>query len=424
MKNSLNRVILVGFIFLLFVAMVACAPKEEARKPTIKHYGIVDLTGPYGILVPDLWEAMLDYYKLVNEEGGIDGYPLELIWGETGNMMVRTWSHYKRYKRAGAQLLWLASSPDGEALKRTLVKDEIFCPFNYGQSDPQIYPPAWIYIDGPSYGDGFGAFLKMAKAKWDKAGGKGMMKVGIIGPDTAYGRAALEPGQRFGKKIGVDVVGQEYTPVIPIDLTPQILRLKDKGVDWIWFQGLSQIATVFMKNMQSLGLQGKIPVAGFWWVSGAEMLRRVGPVFSEGYIFNSYNYLPQVEKDHPGIKKCNELRQRYHQKEANEIYVKGVRAVQFVMELTRRTLKKYGYEGLTAKNYMSMMETFKDWKTSWDIGASFDITPNDRRTAKKLLFYQVKDGKLVRYSDWIDAPHLYPENMSHLFEKTPLTSTD
>ena len=417
MMSISKKISVIVFNCLFFFMTVIFVLTAEAEKRVIKHYGIVDLTGPYGILVPDVWDSMLDYYRLVNEEGGIEGHPVKLVWGETGNMMARTWSHYKRYKRANAQLLWLASSPDGEALKRRLLQDKVFCPLNYGQSDPQIYPPAWTYIDGPSYGDAFGAFLIMAKAKWDEAKKKGTMKVGIIGPDTAYGRAALEPGQRFGKEIGVDVVGQEYTPVVPIDLTPQVLRLKDKGVDWIWIQGLSQIATVFMKNMQSLGLQGKIRVAGFWWVSGAEMIRRIGTELSEGYIFNSYNYLPQVEKDHPGIKKVIEMRQKYHGKDPDEYCVRGVRAAQFVIELTRRTLKRYGYDGLTAENYMRMMETFEGWNTPWDLGAPFDITPNDRRTAKKLLFYQVKGGKIVRYSDWIDAPHLYPEKMSGLFEK-------
>ncbi|MDY6967027.1 MAG: ABC transporter substrate-binding protein [Spirochaetota bacterium] len=416
-ENKSNILMFSVFTILFFTVMIAIASQADAKRPIIKHYGIVDLTGPYGILVPDLWEGKLDYYRFINEEGGIEGHPIKLIWGETGNMMARTWSHYKRYKRANVQLLWLASSPDGEALKKILKRDKVLCPLNYGQSDPQLYPPAWIYIDGPSYGEGFGAFLRMAKAKWDKSGKKGTMKVGIIGPDTAYGRAAIEPGKRFGKKIGVDVVGQEYAPVVPIDLTPQILRLKDKGVDWIWCQGLSQIATVFLKNMSSLGLKGKIPVAGFWWVTGAEMLRRIGPKFSEGYIFLTYNYLPQVEKNHPGIKNCIKMRQKYHRKDPDEYYVRGVRATQFVIELTKRTIKKYGFKGLTASNYMRTMETFKDWKTPWDLGAPFTITPNDRRTAKKMLFYQVRGGKIYRYSDWINAPHLYPENMSHLFKK-------
>src|SRR3990172_11805394 len=88
-------------------------PTTPAVKPTIKHYGTVDLTGPYGILVPDLWEGILDYYRYVNETGGINGYPVELVWGETGNVMARAFSHYKRFKDAGAQLLWLASSPEG-----------------------------------------------------------------------------------------------------------------------------------------------------------------------------------------------------------------------------------------------------------------------------------------------------------------------
>ena len=417
MRKNLLRLMAVGLVVFLLGVIVVFVSPAEAKKPTIKHFGIVDLTGPYGVLVPDLWEGMLDYYRMVNEKGGIDGHPIKLIWGETGNMMARTWSHYKRYKRAKAQLLWLASSPDGEALKKILVKDKVFCPINYGQSDPQLYPPAWTYIDGPSYGDEFGAFLRMAKAEWDKEGKKGIMKVGIIGPDTSYGRAAIEPGTRFGKKIGVDVVGQEYPPVVPIDLTPQILRLKEKGVDWIWMQGLSQICTVFLKNMQSLGLQGKIKVAALWWTTGAEMLRRVGPELCEGYVFTTYNYLPQVEKDYPGIKKCIEMRQKYHGKDPDEYYIRGVRATEFVIELTRRTLKKYGYKGLTAENYMGMMETFKNWKTPWDLGAPFNITPNDRRTAKELIFYQVRGGKIYRYSNWVKAPHLYPEDMAHLFEK-------
>jgi branched-chain amino acid transport system substrate-binding protein len=417
MRKSFNKLIFVGLTALICAAILAFASLTEAAKPAIKHFGTVDLTGPYGILVPDVWEAKLDVYRWTNEkEGGIDGYPLELIWGETGNIMARAWSHYKRYQRAGVQFLWIVSSPEGEAFKRTLEKENV-ASYNYGGSDPQLYPPATIYTDGPGYGDSFGAFLKMAKAEWDKAGKKGIMKVGIIGPDTAYGRAALEPGQRFGKKIGVDVVGQEFVPVVPIDLTPQILRLKDKGVNWIWMQGLSQICTVFMKNMESLGLHGKIPVAGFSWTTGAEMLRRIGPKFTEGYIWCTYTYMTQVEKNLPGIKKSIEMRQKYHGKDPDEYYLRGVRATQFVFEWTRRTLRKYGYKGLTGKNYLSTIETFRNWKTPWDVGAPFDITPNDRRTAKKVLFYQVKGGKVLRYSDWVDVPHLYPDDMKHLFEK-------
>lgn len=64
-----------------------------------------------------------------------------------------------------------------------------------------------------------------------------------------------------------------------------------------------------------------------------------------------------------------------------------------------------------------MMETFKNWKTPWDLGAPFDITKNDRRTAKVMLFYQVKNGKIRRYSDWIKVPHIYPDNMAKFFKK-------
>ncbi|PIX22744.1 MAG: hypothetical protein COZ68_11365, partial [Deltaproteobacteria bacterium CG_4_8_14_3_um_filter_43_13] len=69
MKKWLTGLMVVGITVLLFGVMAVVVSTAEAGKPTIKHYGIVDLTGPYGILVPDLWEAMLDYYRLVNEQG-------------------------------------------------------------------------------------------------------------------------------------------------------------------------------------------------------------------------------------------------------------------------------------------------------------------------------------------------------------------
>ena len=78
----------------------------------------IDLTGPYAIVTPDIFEGIVDYYRYVNEElGGVNGHPVELVWGETGNIMSRAWSHYKRFKDAGAQLLIIASSPEGEAFK-------------------------------------------------------------------------------------------------------------------------------------------------------------------------------------------------------------------------------------------------------------------------------------------------------------------
>ncbi|MEW6034175.1 MAG: ABC transporter substrate-binding protein [Chloroflexota bacterium] len=451
MKGNAGR--FTRFLLLLLAAVVmlaplaACAkapttptattpgvtPTTPVVKPTIKHYTTVDLTGPYGILVPDLFEAMLDYYRYVNENGGINGYPVELVWGETGNVMARAWSHYKRFKDEGMQLMWLISSPEGEAFKSTLEKDKIFCPLNFGQSDPQLYPPAWQWVDGPSYGEGFGAFAywvvnewwpKNKHGKWDKP------RIGIIGPDSAYGKAANLPEvHAYVKAIGGEHVGQAFPPVVPVDVTPQVMQLvKDVAnpqVDWIWTQGLSQIATVWLKNMSALGLQGKVGVAGFWWTTGAELLRRIDAKFVEGYIFSQYSYMPQVEKDHPGIKKVNEMRQKYHGKDADEYYSRGVRAAQYVMEVTRIALEKFGYEGLTGANYKRVLDEGmfpRHWKTPWDLGAEIDITPNDRRTAKQLMFYVVKGGKIERMSGWIDAPHIFPAQYKDLFPGEPVYS--
>lgn len=456
-KGLLSKMLMFAVVVLLvLVPVFACAPAPPpappptpaAPKPTIRHYMTVDLTGVYAILVPDLFEGQVDYYRYVNEHGGINGHPVELIWGETGNVMSRAWSHYKRFKEAGAQLLWIASSPEGEAFKATLGKDKIFCPLNYGQSDPQLYPPGWVYIDGCSYGEGFGTFLKWVKDWWDKlpAAEKERRKaidpawtkprVGIIGPDVAYGKAAhiamTKDAPGYAASIGVEYMGQAFPAVVPVDVTPQIMQLvkdvRQPRIDWIWTQGLSQIVTVWLKNMEAMGLARRDPtsgekvgMAGFWWATAAEMLRRVDPRLVEGYICSTYNYWPQVEVEHPGIKKCVEMRQQYRGKAPCEYYVRGVRAAQIVMELTRITLEKYGYEGLTGENYEACMELIpQGFKGPWELGPGVYIKPNDRRTATQMLFYSVRGGKLVRMSDWLDVPHLFPATYKNLFPGEPV----
>src|SRR3990172_3466827 len=114
---------------LLALPLAACkgaaTPTPGATPPPAKaaitHFGTADLTGPYGILVPDMWEAVLDYYKWYNEtKGGIDGHPVELTWGETGNVLERAWSHFKRFQATGKlRFYWIVSSPEGEAFKST-----------------------------------------------------------------------------------------------------------------------------------------------------------------------------------------------------------------------------------------------------------------------------------------------------------------
>ena len=416
MKRILtNNLVKFCSIWILMMVVTVSAVPAEAKKPVIKHFYIIDLTGPYGVLVPEIFEGTQDYYRYINEKGGLDGHQFKIPWGETGNMMSRTWSHYKRFKRAGCQFLALFSSPDGEALKNTLKRDGIAC-YNIGQSDPQIYPPGNIFLDGCTYADSFGAFLKWVKEDREKTGKGGAAKVGVIGPDTAYGRAVIGLGTVFGKEIGVEVVGQEFAPVVPIDLTPQILRLRDKGVDWIWMQGLSQICTVFIKNFNSLGLKGKIGVAGFWWTMGTEMLRRVPPEMLEGYIFDTYTYMEM--DDHPGVKKLNKLRLKYRGKKLVEGYIRGFHFAEIVMGATKLAYKAKGYEGLTGENYIKYgFQRLKDYRGEFDLGYPVTITQNDRRGSTAIRLYQVRGGKVFGLSDWIKVPHLYPHEMDKYFKK-------
>lgn len=85
---------------------------------------------------------------------------------------------------------------------------------------------------------------------------KNYNKVGIIADNTAYGKPAVDEIVNYLKKIGKDsiIVGKESFAPADLDMTPQILRLKNAGAQVVIEWGLGSNAATIRKNMKDVGL--------------------------------------------------------------------------------------------------------------------------------------------------------------------------
>jgi len=216
-------------------AVSSPTPTSGAKPATIKIGAPWALSGVLSGTTIPAFNGLQDYIRYVNEQqGGIDGIKVELLWSDTGFQVSRTITAYKRFQGQGVLAIALMSSPDGEALKATLATDKVVA-FNLGVSDAMVFPPGWIYLNDPTWGWQFGGFLDWAKANWK---GPGTLKVGIIAADTAFGKAIIEPGKAYAAKIGVDLSPIEIVPMTPVDTTAQLLKMKEAGVNWVFVEGI------------------------------------------------------------------------------------------------------------------------------------------------------------------------------------------
>ena len=97
---------------------------------------------------------------------------VKYTWAEFGNVDARFMSAYKRFRMGKPKptIIEMWSSPNQEMMKPILERDGIVC-YGIGFSDPQLYPPAWNYMDCWSYGESAaGAIEYYIDNLWPKKG--------------------------------------------------------------------------------------------------------------------------------------------------------------------------------------------------------------------------------------------------------------
>ncbi len=432
--------------YLIFVAFLGalslmCMPSfsSEAKaepKPEITIHNIIDLTGAYAPIAIPSEQGGSDYLEWIADQGGLDvnqdGKGDVLVnynWAEFGNVSSRFISAYKRFQRHDPIIIEMWSSPDQEMLKPTMARDKIPM-YGLGMSDPQLYPPAWNYMDYCSYGEGAaGAIEYYVDHLWDKRGEGKKAKVGHITWETAYGRAAIEPTERHGEMTGkYEVVSSRYCSHLPDD--PEIMAIlrdfEDIGVDIIWSNTIVQTPAVIQDALHSLGLADEMTLIGNLWAPVDQLLEIVGPTVAEGYITPQPVYVPGVDEDQPGVEFAHMLNDTYRQDEdlPNIQYMRGIRIKAKMLESVRLALV-----GIMERDDVSLAEacdriTGTDVKefglqqlagyTAEGTVPEYNTAPagqDDRRLANHDRLVGIKDGELTALSPWYQTPRLIPEEM-------------
>lgn len=392
-------------VLALVLALVAglfatsCGTAAPEKEKVIKIHGIGGHTGPVALAIGKYSFGVSDYLKYLNEvKGGINGIKVEWVWADNRYevpAMITIWERFKLEKPI--MLLMYDSSGGHEALKASLERDK--CPgLSLAMSGPQFTPPGWIYADSCSYGDQIGAFLEWVKPK--------PKKLGWMGWDSPYGRAEFKEVTAFAKNLGIEVLPIEYVPLIPVDTTPQLIRLRDAGAEYIWHCDYTPTLDVILRDTDKLGLSGKIIHVINSNMPGCDQIDLSGKS-AEGTIAVLPFYAPNHEANLPSDVEQNvvKIAEKYRaRKDINHWYMRGWWHAQVAEEAIRLAMEKVGYEGLTGAAVKEQgLDQIKNFR-SYALGKPVTVKPGDRRISPYVRVLQVKGGKVAALSDWLEAP--------------------
>ena len=382
----------------------ACAPKAKPGQ-VLKIGMMTPTTGPAAEKGSPMGHANLDAMEYINKElGGAGGYPIEVVWIDTGYDAAKVVTTVKKFMDDKTLLFTTSSSKEMTAAMESANRAEF--PGIACFSAPSLYrPPAHIYGQTPDYGDDWIAFANFYLKNIWKGTGKPKMALFLLNNSTGYG--ARDAAKAKAAELGIEIVATEEHAATTTSEMESLTRVKALKPDVLFISSTPAPTAVIVKNAYDLGMYPGV-VIGCGHASFTSVLIANAGVKAEGV----YGAFPMVMwgEDVPGMAKMTEYVRNLHPKdEGNMDYITAWAQSLIVAEILTLAVKNVGYDVLAKGdvNAWRAIETqgiqkLKDYKVG-GLQGSVTYTAGDNRLTKFNRIYQIVNGKITNPSPWTEA---------------------
>src|SRR5213594_1861531 len=213
---------------LLFVAtFVAPAPAADAYRIGMS----VAITGPAAGIYAPAFDAYKVYFKRINDAGGINGHPVEIMFEDDRGEPSRAAANAKKFSEGVILIVNASISPTYKPLMTEADAEKIPLLFGGGVCPREAFPPAHpLIFCSTSFG-----------AQWDsrfavpfiKAHAGSKAKVGFVAQNIPVSQAEMEFAEKLAREQGLETLPVIVVPGGSADFTPFAAKLKDAGADWV-----------------------------------------------------------------------------------------------------------------------------------------------------------------------------------------------
>ena len=307
--------------------------------------GLVYRTGAYAPNGVPFANGYVDYLKLVNARGGINGVKLSFEECETGYATDRGVECYERLKGKGATVFQPLSTGITFALTEKAPNDKIpLITAGYGRSESQdggVFK--WNFpIAGTYWVAGDIIVQDIAK----KLGGADKLKgkhIALVYHDSPFGKEAIPILQERASMHGFKL---SLLPVTHpgVEQKSTWLQIRRDRPDYVVNWGWGVMNSTLIKEAQATGYP-RDKIYGVWWAGAEPDVKDVG----EGA--KGYNAITMQHGAEPNAAFVKEILEKVHGKgqgtgpkdEVGQVlYVRGAMSAMFAVEGVRRAQERFG----------------------------------------------------------------------------------
>ncbi len=401
MQNKGARLFKISLFLVLLSAFLFGTVFEKdamAKRKSVKVWATLPMTGPMATHYAPVWYGVDAYWKMVNaKEGGVNGVPVEVVCHDDQYNIQKTLSGYARI-RTDPDILCLTASQSAlqEVLKPKLLADKM--PLVGASSVPCNTRPTTEFSPLADYTLLAEAWIKWFKENWEKEGGKGPIKIGVITQPWGGANDAWVGTQLFARENGIEIVGKLEVPMMPGEYSAELLKLKSLGANLIFFPCLGGTALGIIKDAYKLGLTKDIKFLLGGATAGGTIVPKLADKAAEGLYGISYVDWNAVT---PAAKAMVEAAGKYHNWPH---YGLEILAPWFYMMVTHKGIQKaletVSIDDLTHEDVLNGIRALGKFDTPPGMAGPLDFTEDNPTTigGTTASIIRVMNGKWVRVS--------------------------
>jgi len=340
--KSLSIAAMLAAAGLASVATTAFAQAKEQFFPVLSYR-----TGAYAPNGVPWANGYVDYLKLTNARGGVNGVKLSFEECETGYATDRGVECYERLKgkNGGATVFHPLSTGITFALTEKAPGDKIpIITAGYGRSestDGNVFK--WNFPLTGTYWDAADILLQHISKKeggWDKLKGK---KIALIYHDSPYGKEPIPLLVERSKMHGFDLAQIPVTHP-GVEQKAAWLQIRQNRPDYVLLWGWGVMNSTSLKEAVATGYP-RDKMYGVWWAAAEPDVKDVG----DGA--KGYNGLALQHGAEPNAAVVKEVLAKLHGKGqgtgpkeevGSVLYMRGLSQAMLGVEGVRRAQERYG----------------------------------------------------------------------------------
>lgn len=380
----MNRRLTVLCLTLTMVLSIGGVSGADSKAP-YKIGAIVAVTGPASFLGEPERNTLEMVAERINEAGGINGHPIELVIYDTEANETKTVISAKKLINKDKVLAIVGPSTSGTSMAVVPIANKNKIPMIALGASAKIASPVadrkWVFKVVP--GDDLAVALM-----YDYMKKQNISKIAILSVSSGYGISGRQQLQKLAPQYGIKITADETYGPKESDLTAQLTKVRGTDAQAIvnWSIGPPQV--VVTRNWKQLGI--KIPLYQSYGFGSKRNIELAGGA-AEGVIcpVSRIVIADNIPVDDPHTPVVKEYKALYEKKFGKEVSVFGGHSWDSLYQLAA-ALEKVGPDRAKIRDYLENLTGF--------VGNNgiFNRTPQDHVGLGKNSYVMVE----VKNDDW------------------------